>query len=122
MKKFLVLFALLIVTVPLYAGWDMIFPAQKDCYAIQTSSSTATLLFAAKSTRIGWTVTNPSSSYSVYIATYPITAAEIVSGKAWHQVLPSTSYWESNGEATPWPIYILSQSGQSILVSGEQRY
>lgn len=123
MKKFLVLLALLIVAVPLYAGWDSLAITSKDCYAVAASSNTATLLFAAKDYRIGFTVTNPSSSYSIYEATYPITAAEIVAGKAWHQILPGTSKWEANGEATSGPIYILTQPGQTpILCSGEQRY
>lgn len=118
--------SLLLVLLPaiVFAGVAELWSTtqSKDCFSVSCSSSTATQVLDANTSRLAWTVSNPSSSYTVYIATYAVTATEAVTtGKAWHRIPPLSSYYE---EVNPYlgAIYILTPSGQTaIVVSGEER-
>lgn len=96
--------------------------ASKDCFSVSCSSSTATLVLDANTHRVGWMVSNPSSSYSVILATSTISAATgATTGGAWHSIPPLSSYYE---DVNPYlgAIYILTPSGvTAIVISGEER-
>lgn len=93
----------------------------KEMFSVTLSSSTGTAILPIDTARIAFTISNPSSSYSIYLSTYAITAAEITTGKAWMRILPGCSYFEETNAA--WQaIYGLTQAGQTaIVVSGELR-
>ena len=114
---------LLLVLLPLlaYAGVaELLSTTQsKDMFSVSCSSITATQVLDENTSRLAWTVTNPDSSYSMYIATFAITSANLGGGKAWHKIPPLSSYYE---EVNPYlgAIYIIVPSG-TTTISGEER-
>ena len=125
MKKIVFLILFMIMAIPLLAGGPPVevWPAtqSKSCFSVSCSSNTATLFKAANTKVTAWTISNPSSSYVVYMATYPITAAEITTGGAYHTLGATKDYWE---EFNPYQgaMYGLTQAGQSpIVITGELR-
>lgn len=95
----------------------------KECFSISCPSSDATQVLDINTNRVAWTISNPDTTYSVYITTYAATALDgATTGKAWHKIPPLSSYYE---EINPYlgAIYILTPSGQSaITISGEERW
>ncbi len=118
--------SLLLVLLPVlvFAGVAELWSTtdSKTCFSVSCSSTTATLVLAANTQRVGWMVSNPSSSYSVILATTAISAATgATTGGAWHKIPPLSSYYE---DVNPYlgAIYILTPSGQTaIVISGEER-
>lgn len=127
MRKILLTISLLFIATSLFAAaypveiWPATDTAGKEMFSVSCSSSTATLILASDTRRVAYTISNPSDSYSVYIATYAITAAEITTGGAWHRIKPDKDYYEESNCATQ-AIYGLTQAEQTpIVVSGEKR-
>ena len=125
MKKILLAILFMGLSMPLLADGPPVEvhsgTQTKSCFSVSCSSSTATAIKAANPKRLAWTISNPSASYVVYLATYPITAAEIVTGGAYHTLGATKDYWEEQNPYTG-IIYGLTQASQTaIVITGEER-
>lgn len=126
MKKILLTIGLLCLTSNAFAGAYPIemWPAteSKDCFSVSCSSTTATEVLDANTSRVAWTVSNPNSTYCMYISTFAITSTGLTDGKAWHKIDPAVNGTNYSEEVNPYlgAIYIIVPSG-TTTISGEER-
>jgi putative hemolysin len=115
-----------IVLLPLlsYAGVAEVWSTtqSQDRFSVACSSVTATQVLDTNTQRVAWTVSNPNSTYCMYISTFAITSTQLTDGNAWHKIDPAVNGTNYSEEVNPYlgSIYIIVPSG-TTTISGEER-
>ena len=123
MRTVLIVFSLLCIASNIFAAaypmevWTA--TTNKSCFLASAPSDTAALAISSRAARLAWTISNPHSTYSIYITTYAAPAAD-ATGRIGHAIGPLKDYYEEDNAYTG-DVYIICPSGTTI-VSGEERW